>query len=368
MLKQTLGWAHDMDEELANIVDVAEPGLERIAVFCVPENERKERLSNAEASVREAMKNVDPEALKQAADEAQAAGASASLVLKVRRQVRCLMAKEALAVAMLGSDVNALEEACSSAESAGALGADVSRARRRVQRLQAAQHLASAMKTVDPDHIERLAAHAEARGVNTTGSARSADVIGLDTGAVAEAKREVFRLRAEQYINRALLRDDPIELERAANEALSAGTFTWAKAGLTSMAQEARNKAGKLRAEAALKDAVAVRKHPKIDMVADEANAAGVHNWDVSDARRQANWLRSMVRFDIKKKPSQSEKAQTIPHARSSWLRARARPTHHTTSALCSMRGHVHGETSTAGLPSGLPPMCPLALRRGHQQ
>jgi len=333
-----------MDEELANIAYVAQPGSERKAVFCVPENERRARQVQAEAAVVEAMKNVDPEALGKAADEAQAAGLSACVVLRARRQVRCLKAKEALAVAMVGNDANALEDACSSAESAGVFAPDVSRAKRRVQRLRAAMELACAMRTVDPEHIEKVAGEAEARGVNTTAPSRSADIVGLDTGAVAEAKREVSRLRAELRTTRALLGDDPTELERAANDALSIGTFSWAKEGMTSIAQEARDKARMLCAA-----------------------AATVHPKDVSDARWQADWLRSKGRFDSQQSfPAQ--KSQSIPRARLSFLCARARPTAHTASALSSMRGHVHGETSTAGLPSGLPPMCPLALRRGHQQ
>merc|ERR1719265_387904 len=182
--------------------------------------------------------------------------------------------------------------------------------------------LASAMRTVDPDHIEKLADEAEARGMNPTAPSRSADMDGIDTGAVAEARREVARLRAELRTNKALLGNNPIELERAANDALSAGTCTWAKAGMTSIAQDAIDKTRKLRAEAAQKDAIAAKEEPKREL------------------------------------------QQTIPHARLCWLSARLRPVHHKTSALCSMRGHVHGETSTAGLPSGLPPMCPLSLRR----
>lgn len=328
-----------MDEELANIAYVAQPGSERKAVFCVPENERRAHQVQAEAAVVEAMKNVDPEALGKAADEAQAAGLPACVVLQARRQVRCLKAKEALAVAMVGNDANALEDACSSAESAGVFAPDVSRAKRRVQRLRAAMELACAMRTVDPEHIEKVAGEAEARGVNTTAPSRSADIVGLDTGAVAEAKREVSRLRAELRTTRALLGDDPTELERAANDALSVGTFSWAKEGMTSIAQEARDKARMLRGK------------DKIDM------ATAV----------PPDWLRPKGRFDSQQS-FPAHKSQSIPRARLSFLCARARPTAHTASALSSMRGHVHGETSTAGLPSGLPPMCPLALRRGHQQ
>ena len=114
--------------------------------------------------------------------------------------------------------------------------------------------LVSAMRTMEPDHIERLAAEAETRGVNTTAPSHSPDVVGMDTGAVAEARRAVSRLRAEIRTNTAIEGNDPIELERAANEALSAGTSTCAKAGvtsiahLTSIAQSARDKARKLRA------------------------------------------------------------------------------------------------------------------------